>query len=121
MKFPDIVKALKAHVIYKSSLFDTCVVGSVIVSDLMSDVLMMEKPEPLLISSLSSDQTIRTASMVDSPGVVVAQNKPLPDTVAALAEELDITLLHTSLAKFECCVLLGAFGKIEANGRWVIN
>ncbi|MDR0330432.1 MAG: hypothetical protein LBH93_01820 [Chitinispirillales bacterium] len=107
MKFSDIVDTLSARVITKSSAHDECGVESVIVSDLMSDVLMMEKPAPLIVSSLSSDQTIRTASMVDASGVVIAQNKPLPDKVAKLAQELDISLLHTHLEKFECCVLLG--------------
>lgn len=107
MKFADIVSALHARVAAKSSTFDDCSVGSVIVSDLMSDVLMMEKVSPLIVSSLSSDQTIRTASMVDAAGVVIAQNKPMPDKMADLAAELDISLLHTPLEKFECCVLLG--------------
>lgn len=107
MNFSDIVLAIDARVIYKSPQFDSVAAESVIVSDLMSDVLVMEKPAPLLVSSLSSDQTIRTASMVDAVGVVIAQNKPLPEGIAALARELDITLLHTSLPKFETCVLLG--------------
>ena len=113
MKFEEIVAALNARVITKSSAFDTCVAESVIVSDLMSDVLMMEKPSPLIVTSLSSDQAIRTASMVDAAGVVIAQNKPLPEKIAQLAEELDITLLHTPLPKFESCVLLGKL--IERN------
>jgi len=107
MKFNDIVETLSARIITKSSTFDTCEPESVIVSDLMSDVLMMEKPAPLLVTSLSSDQAIRTASMVDAAGVVIAQNKPLPEKIAKLAEELDMTLLHSPLAKFESCVLLG--------------
>jgi hypothetical protein len=107
MKFSDIANALSARVISKSSVYDSCNVESVIVSDLMSDVLTMEKPNPILISSLSSDQTVRTASMVDAVGVVIAQNKPLPDKMAQLAEELDITLMISPLAKFESCVILG--------------
>jgi len=114
MKFDDIVDTLGARVINKSSAFDDCAAESVIVSDLMSDVLMMEKPTPLLVTSLSSDQAIRTASMVDAAGVVIAQNKPLPEKIAKLAEELDITLLHTPLAKFESCVLLGKLMEKDA-------
>jgi len=107
MKFSDIVQNIAATVIHKSSGFDTCNVQSVIVSDLMSDVLTMERPSPLIVSSLSSDQTLRTASMVDAVGVVIAQNKLVPPAMEKLAEELDITLLHTPLAKFEACVFLG--------------
>ncbi|MCL2689457.1 MAG: PucR family transcriptional regulator ligand-binding domain-containing protein [Chitinispirillia bacterium] len=107
MKFSDIVQSIAATVVYKSSVFDSCNVQSVIVSDLMSDVLTMERPNPLIVSSLSSDQTLRTASMVDAAGVVIAQNKLIPPAMAKLAEELDLTLLHTPLAKFETCVLLG--------------
>jgi hypothetical protein len=73
----------------------------------MSDVLTMERPSPLLVSSLSSDQTLRTASMIDAAGVVIAQNKLIPEPMTKLAEELDITLLCTPLAKFEACVFLG--------------
>jgi hypothetical protein len=107
MKFSDIVQNLAASVVNKSSAFDTCNVQSVIVSDLMSDVLTMERPAPLIVSSLSSDQTLRTASMVDAAGVVIAHNKLIPKGMEKLAQELDITLLHTPLAKFETCVLLG--------------
>ncbi len=107
MRFSDIVNILQARTIYKSSLFESTSVESVIVSDLMSDVLVMEKPSPLLLSSLSSEQTLRTASMVEAVGVVIAQNKPLPEGIADLAQDLDITLLHTSMPKFESCVLLG--------------
>ena len=107
MNFSDIVQTLAASVVSKSSVFDSCKVQSVIVSDLMSDVLTMERPAPLIVTSLSSDQTLRTASMVDAAGVVIAQNKLLPYGMEKLARELDITLLHTPLAKFETCVLLG--------------
>jgi len=114
MKFDDIVATLKARVICKSSTFDTIEPESVIVSDLMSDVLMMEKPVPLLVTSLSTDQAIRTASMVDAAGVVIAQNKPLAEKIGKLAEELDVTLLHSPLAKFESCVLLGKLMERDA-------
>ncbi|MFP4162584.1 MAG: DRTGG domain-containing protein [Chitinispirillaceae bacterium] len=107
MNFEDIVQTLDARIIHRSSQYDSVTVKSVVISDLMSDVLVMEKPSPLIVSSLSSEQTLRTASMVDAPGVLIAQNKPLPEGITELAQELDITLLHTSLPKFETCVLLG--------------
>lgn len=107
MKFNDIVEALEGRVISKSSLFDTCNVESVIVSDLMSDVLTMEKPSPILVTSLSSEQTVRTASMVDALGVIIAQNKPLPEKISQLAADLDVAIITTPHAKFEVCVILG--------------
>ncbi|MDG5815298.1 DRTGG domain-containing protein [Chitinispirillales bacterium ANBcel5] len=107
MKFSEIIETLNARVVSEASDFNSCQVSSVVVSDLMSDVLVSDKPSPLILTSLSTDQAIRTASMVDASGVVITQNKPLPEGIDKLAEELDITLLHTPMDKFKACVLLG--------------
>ena len=107
MHLCDITKNLHAKVIFESSQFHSLDIEHVVVSDLMSDVLTTEYPSPLIVTSLSTDQTIRTASMTDAAGVVITGDKPLPRGIDKLARELDITLLHTELEKFDSCVLIG--------------
>ncbi len=107
MFFSDITEILDAKVIFESSQFHSLNIQNIVVSDLMSDVLTTEYQTPLILTSLSTDQTIRTASMIDAAGVVITQNKPLPKGIDQLAQELDITLLHTKLEKFDSCILLG--------------
>ncbi|KMQ50276.1 DRTGG domain-containing protein [Chitinispirillum alkaliphilum] len=117
MLLANISETLQAKIIHKSTQFDSSEIQSVIVSDLMSDVLMTDQPSPVLLSSLSTDQTIRTASMIDALGVIITQNKPLPQGIDSLAEELDITLLHTHMDKFDACILLGTLmGKCNIKG-----
>ena len=67
-------------------------VGLPVASDLMSDVLLVDADDILLLTSLASDQAIRTAHIVGAMGVVVHDSKPLPSTMRQVAEQLTIPL-----------------------------
>lgn len=82
-------------------------VGSVFASDLMSDVLMSDRDEMMLISSLSTEQSIRSAGIVGAVAVVVANNKTVTDGMVALAKEQGIALFRTKFPKYESCVRVG--------------
>jgi len=82
----------------------TCIVGEQLAnievnhafaSDLMSDVLAMCRPDTLLITGLTTPQTIRTAQMLDLPAILVARGKDVPQDVADLARATGIVLLST--------------------------
>jgi len=107
MKLKAIVETLGCKVIYKGGAFDTKDVRNVIASDLMSDVLVVDKDHLLLITSLPSDQTIRTSDIVGAHAVLVVNNKSLPASMVSLAKELDVTLMQSPLTKFESCVMIG--------------
>ena len=62
-------------------------VGAVVANDLMSDVLLFDADDPLLLTSLASDQAIRTAHIVGAMGVVVHNSKPLSETMLKVAED----------------------------------
>ncbi len=78
-------------------------VAHVVVSDLMSDVLLVDQDDILLITSLASDQVLRTAQIVGAVGVVVGNGKPLPSTMLSVAEALKMSLITAPHAKYECC------------------
>ncbi len=80
----------------------------VVASDLMSDVLVAHHMEDfILVTSLASDQMIRTADLVGASGVVLVNNKRPPQSLLRLAEDLEMPLLGTALPKFETCIAIG--------------
>ena len=107
MKLVDLSGALQCRHIHKSKRSEETEIRNVMASDLMSDVLVVDKERLLLVTSLPSDQTIRTADMVGALAVLVVNNKTLPDSMVVLARELDMTLMTTPLDKFSTCVRIG--------------
>lgn len=69
----------------------------------MSEVLVAEEEDLILISSLSSDQVVRTAHVVDAMGIILVNDKTPQDSTLKLAAEFDITVISTPQAMFECC------------------
>ena len=89
-------------------------VGTVVANDLMSDVLLNDGDDILLLTSLASDQAIRTANIVGAMCVVVHNAKPLPQTMCQVADTLGIPLVSSPLSKYESCVRIHDFLKAEA-------
>ena len=108
MNFDSIVRAIGCRVLHKGSLFITANLHHVIASDLMSDVLTTELDEILLVSSLCTDQAIRTADIVGARGILFVNGKNIFTPMVQLAAELDVTILSTDLSKFDACVRLGS-------------
>jgi hypothetical protein len=91
-------------------------VGAVVANDLMSDVLLFDADDPLLLTSLASDQAIRTAHIVGAMGVVVHNAKPLSETMIKVAEDLHIPLVSSPLSKYDACVKLHDALEMEKRG-----
>jgi len=107
MMFADLVPALHATIFVTSPKQGNRPVLHVIASDLMSDVLVAHMDDFVLVTSLASDQMIRTADLVDAAGVVLVNGKTPPPSLIQLARDLDIPLLGTALTKFETCLVIG--------------
>ena len=84
-------------------------VGTVVANDLMSDVLLNDGDDILLLTSLASDQAIRTANIVGAMAVVVHNAKPLPQTMCQVADTLGIPLISSPLSKYASCVRIHDF------------
>lgn len=115
MTLKDIAAKLDATPIVKHDSFDETLITAVVASDLMSDVLVAHHDDFLLITSLASDQAIRTADLVGAIGVVLVNNKQPPASVIALAESLEINLLSCRLPKYETCLAIGQIQKQTAS------
>lgn len=103
----QIIENLQLEFLATGTDFDQRMVQNVVASDLMSDVLVVAQDDVLLITSLASDQMIRTADLVGAAAVVLVNGKQAPVSLIALAKELNITLLRTPQPKYETCLAVG--------------
>lgn len=104
MNLNQVADVLEAEVIYGPRGWEQIAIASVFASDLMSDVLMSDREEMLLITSLSTEQSIRSAGIVGSEVVIIANNKTVTDGMIELAKDQDVALLCTKYPKYEACV-----------------
>jgi hypothetical protein len=58
----------------------------------------------LLLTSLASDQVLRTAQIVSAVGVIVVNGKPLPSSMVNVANDLRMTLATCKHSKYAACV-----------------
>ena len=105
MTIADVVKILDGKLVAGDGASPR-VVGAVVANDLMSDVLLHDADDILLLTSLASDQAIRTAHIFGAMGVVVHNSKPLSETMLKVADDLGIPLVSSPLAKYDACVRL---------------
>ena len=75
-------------------------------SDLMSDVLTIEKDKLVLITGLSNLQVIRTSEMSDISCVIFARAKKVNNEIIALATEMNISLIESPYSVFRISGLL---------------
>jgi hypothetical protein len=75
-------------------------------SDLMSDVLAFSQPNSILLTGLTSPQSVRTAEIADVSAICFAFGKMPPDETIRLAEKSRIPLFVTS------CTLFTASGRL---------
>jgi len=112
MKLDEIIKTLDGTLVAGGQT--DRVMGCVVANDLMSDVLLNDGEDMLLLTSLASDQAIRTANIVGAMCVVVHNAKPLPQTMCQVADALGIPLVSSPLSKYESCVRIHEFLQNEA-------
>ena len=72
-------------------------------SDLMSDVLTRVKPDALLLTGLTTPQSVYTAEMADVRIVCYVRGKKPQAETLRLAQERGLVLLSTALPMYESC------------------
>ncbi len=107
MELQRIAYALDADLVCGPAAWERINIETVFASDLMSDVLMSDREEMLMITSLSTEQSVRSAGIVGAEAIVIANNKTVTEGMIELAKDQDIALLRTRYPKYESCVRLG--------------
>lgn len=75
-------------------------------ADMMSDVLAFTEPSSLIITGLTSHQTLRTVEIADAAAVVFVRGKRPGSDLIACANEKKIPLLATDFCMHDACGLL---------------
>ena len=107
MRLSDLLAAAQAQILWAEPAHESADALHVVAADLMSDVLMMDLERPLLLTSLATEQALRTAHVVGAVAVLVANGKTPPSEMVDLARQLDMPLARTALPKFDAAVALG--------------
>jgi hypothetical protein len=109
MMLKEIIEALQAKVLL-NKVGDEVKVELARASDLMSDVLHRTKPAALLLTGLTTPQSIYAAEMADVVVVCYVRGKRPPAETMRLAEERGLVLLSTKLPMYESCGRLYRMG-----------
>ncbi|MDD3478296.1 MAG: hypothetical protein PHP32_05420 [Candidatus Izemoplasmatales bacterium] len=114
IKLESIVEKYQCR-IYTTSIYDPMKeIRFGFCADLMSDALMIMNTvketgileDTLLITGLATNQSIRTAEMLDVEVVLLVRGKVPAPQVVTLAEESGIILIGTNLTMFQTSGLL---------------
>ena len=102
MTLREIIETLQAKVVLNNH-DDAMVVERARASDLMSDVLTRVKPGALLLTGLTTPQSIYTAEMADMDVICYVRGKRPQGKTLKLAEQKNMILLSTDLPMYESC------------------
>ena len=107
MNLKTLFTAVQAQILWADPAHEAADALHVVAADLMSDVLTMDLERPLLLTSLATEQALRTAHVVGAVAVLVANGKTPPPEMVTLARKLGLPLARTALSKFDAAVALG--------------
>jgi predicted transcriptional regulator len=116
LKILQILKLLNAEAVFIPSGAEDYEIEYSGAADLMSDFLAFSREHMLLITGLTSPQTITTAAVIGANGVIFVRGKEIPPEVMKTAQELDIPILKTSISMYIACAILYKNGIKDAMG-----
>ncbi len=107
MMLKQIVDELEATPVFTPEGWDELDVGSVFASDLISDILVSDGHDQLLVTSLTTPQVVRTASIVGAVAIVLVHRRQAPAGLEAAARAEGIPLFRCTMPKYDACVRIG--------------
>jgi predicted transcriptional regulator len=111
LQMRNVVGLLDCEVACGEEALDTQVT-TCFAADLMSDVLAFSSPDALLVTGLTSVQSVHTAHVADCVGIVfVSGKRPSPEALQ-LGRDMSIPLLSTPRTMFEACGILSRYGLV---------
>jgi predicted transcriptional regulator len=110
MRLSTIAGLLECDVLLGEERLDTIEVRACFAADLMSDVLRFSDPGALLITGLTSLQSIHTADVADLAAILFVSNKTPGRATIDLARTRSIPLLTTHRTMFDACGVLHRAG-----------
>ncbi len=105
MTLAEVARIVKAECVVEP-VDDSVAVSGCFAADLMSDVLAFGRSGSILVTGLTTDQTIRTATIKHLTGVIVIEGKEIGSEMVEAALEHEVPVYRTPLSKYETCGLL---------------
>jgi len=102
VKVSEIVQLLQAEVRCCEENLDMEIPYAV-ASDMMSDVLVNNDSDRLLISGLCTVHTVLTAQILDLHAIVFVRSKQPTEEMIEVAKDNDITILCTDMTMYNAC------------------
>lgn len=109
MKLKDVAEMLEGEVVLGFDQLEK-EVEFAFASDLMSDVLTVQKDNMILLTGLANIQTLRTAEMSDISCIVFVRNKKVNPEMLKLGKESGIVLIECPCSMFKASGLLFSHG-----------
>lgn len=110
MTLAEIRQLLDCDVICCEELLQETEVRSCFAADLMSDVLAFSRSGALLVTGLTSLQSVHTADIADLAAILFIHDKRPGEPIVDVARHRRIPLLTTRRYMFETCALLFEHG-----------
>ena len=107
MNLKQIVETLDAAPLYAPDGWEELKFSEVFASDLISDILVSEGDEQLLLTSLTSPQVVRIASLVGAHAIILVHRRQTPPGMETAARQQGMPLFRSTVTKFDACVRLG--------------
>ncbi|MDL2269695.1 hypothetical protein LJC71_07925 [Desulfosarcina sp. OttesenSCG-928-A07] len=117
MKISEVQAILKADMLCGESHLDRVIVGGG-AADLMEDVLAAAAKGSILLTGVTTDHVIRTATIVGLGGIVIVRGKVPPPEFSDMAKSFDIPLMVTRYSLFVACGRLYMNGIRGLDGSW---
>lgn len=106
IKISDVVEALEGEVVCgEERLGDT--VDDFAATDLLSDLLALEKEKYALLTGLTNAQILRTAEITNACCVVIIRGKQPQPPAVSLAKSSGIPLILSRFTMFDACCKIG--------------
>ncbi len=97
MRLSEIADELGLEILHGSP---DCEVTGAYTSDLLSDVMAHAEEGDVLITIQAHNNTVAVASHVESPAIIICNNRPIAESMTRAASEHDIVLCRTELNQF---------------------
>lgn len=107
MNLKQVIDELEATPVFVPEAWNDIQVGSVFASDLISDILVSEGEEQLLLTSLTTPQVVRTAAIVGAAAILIVHRRQVPAGLEASARREKIPLFCSTVLKYNACVRIG--------------
>ena len=113
MNLKQIIDALDAVPLCTPAGWEDEQIGAVFASDLISDILVSEGEDQVLLTSLTSPQVVRTAALVGAIAIVLVHRRQTPPGMEAAARDQEMPLFRSTITKYDACIKLGRLQEAE--------